>query len=110
MTLQMLAGRRHWDLKKVTVTLSEQLVPDPAQPGQKITQITETIEVEGNLDPPKLAALQQAASKCPVYKLLTGPKQIVTNLVHVAPPPAVPQPPAAQPPTPPDQGAPPETP
>ena len=85
MTLLMLARRKKWDLQKVTVTVSEQLVPDPANSGQNITQITEQVDVLGNLAAAELQALQGAASKCPVYKLLTGPKQVVTNLVHTPP-------------------------
>jgi len=85
MTLQMVARKKQWDLQKVTVVVTEQLVSDPANPGQNIPQITESIELEGNLTASQLQTLQNAASKCPVYKLLTGPKQVVTNVTHVTP-------------------------
>jgi len=89
MTLQMVARRKSWDLKEISVTVSEQLVDDPANPGQKISSITEQIEVKGNLTQAELNALEKAAERCPVYKLLTGPKQVSTSLIHRTPPPPV---------------------
>jgi uncharacterized OsmC-like protein len=86
MTLQMVARKKQWDLQKVTVVVTEQLVDDPAVPGTKIPQITESISVEGNLTASQIQTLQNTASKCPVYKLLVGPKQVVTNVTHVVPP------------------------
>ncbi len=85
MTLQMLAARKGWDLQKVTVTVSEQLVADPANAGKQITQITEQINIVGNLAAAEVKRLESAASACPVYKLLTGPKQVLTSLQHTPP-------------------------
>lgn len=85
MTLQMVARKKQWDLQKITVVVTEQLVTDPANASQNIPQITETITLEGNLTASQIQTLQNTAAKCPVYKLLTGPKQVVTNVTHVAP-------------------------
>lgn len=82
MTLQMAARKRKWDLQKVTVRVYHSQVDDPAKPGQKILQISEEIEVEGNLSPTDVTALEAAAKKCPVYKMLTGPKLVVTSISH----------------------------
>jgi putative redox protein len=94
MTLQMMARRRKWDLQKVTVRIYQDMVDDPAGSGQKILQITEEIEVEGNLSQTELKGLEAAAKKCPVYKMLTGPKVVVTNITHANAPQAGPANPA----------------
>jgi len=97
MTMQMLARRRQWDLQKVTVRIYQAQVDDPANSGQKILQISEEIEVEGNLQPAEVTALEAAAKRCPVYKMLTGPKLVVTSINHVKAPQVVQtQPPAPQ--------------
>ena len=84
MTLQMVARKHNLDLQKITVTVSETLVDDPAaadpKKAAKIPQITEAIEVEGNLDAAALQTLHSTAAKCPVYKLLVGPKQVVSTV------------------------------
>lgn len=90
MTLQMVAQRRKWDLKKLTITLFEEPVDDPVHAGQKIVKITEQIEIEANLSQAELNILEAAAKKCPVYKLLVGPKQVETVLVQKGAPPVVP--------------------
>lgn len=97
MTMQMVAQRRKWDLKKVTVSVYEELVDDPANAGQKITRITEEIAVEGNLSQPELTALESAAKKCPLYKLLTGPKEVVATLTQAASPQTAAAQPSSQP-------------
>lgn len=89
MTLQVMARKRMWDLQKVTVRIYQSMVDDPAHPGQKIPQLSEEIEVEGNLSPSEVASLEAAAKKCPVYKLLTGSKIVATSITHAKAPPAV---------------------
>lgn len=82
MTMQMMARRRKWDLKKVTVRIYQEMVDDPTGSGQQILQVTEEVEVEGNLSQAELKGLEAAAKKCPVYKMLTGPKVVVTSITH----------------------------
>jgi len=79
-TLQMYAQRKGWDLKDVIVDLSEEQVEDPENPGRKISKITREIKVSGNLKQDEIDALKTIADKCPIHKLLSGPKQIATNI------------------------------
>ena len=83
MTLEMKAAKSKWALSKVTVTVTEQAIDDPDSPngsGKKIPQITENIQLEGQLSTQQIASLKRTAEHCPVYQLLTGKKQVVTNL------------------------------
>lgn len=82
MTLEMYAANKKWDLQKVTVTVTEDSIDDPDQPGTKIPRITEDIQLEGNLTAAEITALEGIAAKCPVYKLFTGKKQVVTTASH----------------------------
>lgn len=79
-TLQMYAKKKGWDLKNVQVSLSEELVEDAANPGQKVSKITRDINVEGNLTGEQIDNLKAIADKCPIHKLLQGPKQIATTI------------------------------
>lgn len=81
-TLQMYAQRKGWDLKGVTVNLKEERVDDPASPGKAISNITRDIVVDGNLDAEQVESLKSIADKCPIHKLLSGPKLITTNINH----------------------------
>lgn len=78
MTLKMFAGRRGWDLKTVEVFLTEDQADDAD--GKKKTVITREIKVTGDLNQEQLDSLKSIADKCPVHKLLTGPKDITTEL------------------------------
>ena len=82
-TLKMVAPRRKWDLQEVTVTVTFDEVDDPNNPGKKIAQIEEKIEVKGNLTPAELAAIEKTAGNCPVLKLVEGPKQVVKRAIKV---------------------------
>jgi putative redox protein len=82
-TLKMVAPRRKWDLQEVTVTVSWDEVDDPQNPGQKIAQIEEKIEVKGNLTAAELTAIEQTAGKCPVLKMVEGPKQVVKKAIKI---------------------------
>jgi putative redox protein len=79
-TMQMYAKRKGWDLKKIDITLKEEQVDDPANPGKSVEKITREIHVEGNLESDQIESLKAIADKCPIHKLLSGPKQIVTNI------------------------------
>lgn len=79
-TLQMYAKRKGWDLKTVTVDLSEEKTEDAEHPGQTIAKIKRDIKVTGNLAADQIASLKTIADKCPIHKLLSGPKQISTSI------------------------------
>ncbi len=79
-TVQMFAERRGWDLKSVCVKLTEEKIDDPNNPGVKIPKIVRNIEVSGNLTGEQLDSLKAIADKCQIHKLLTGPKEIITDL------------------------------
>ncbi len=83
MTLWMYARdpRRNWDLQSVKVTITETKVNDPNQPGKKILQYDEQIEVTGpNLTQQQVDKLLAVAPLCPVHQCFTGPKLIATNI------------------------------
>lgn len=79
-TLQMYAKKKGWDLKNVTVNLQEEQVDDPENPGKKVSKITRDIKVDGDFDAEQVESLKGAADRCPIHKLLSGPKQINTVL------------------------------
>ncbi len=79
-TLQMYAKKKGWDLKSVNVDLREESIDDPENPGKKVSKITREIKVEGNFDAEQIDSLKSAADRCPIHKLLSGPKQIDTVL------------------------------
>ena len=79
-TLQMFAKRREWDLKEISVILKEEKVDDPQQPGRQMSKITREINVTGDLTQDQVDALKVAADKCLIHKLLTGPKEILTEV------------------------------
>jgi putative redox protein len=81
-TVQMFAERRGWDLKSVTVKLTEDKIDDPSNPSVKIPKIVRNIEVSGNLTGEQLDSLKAIADKCQIHKLLTGNKEITTDLKH----------------------------
>lgn len=78
-TLQMFAQRKEWELKDVVVHVKEEVVDAPAG-GGKISLITRTIKLDGNLTDEQIEHLKGIADKCPIHKLLTGRKQIVTDV------------------------------
>jgi ubiquinone/menaquinone biosynthesis C-methylase UbiE/uncharacterized OsmC-like protein len=85
MTVIMVAGRRKWDLKRLTVTVTQTEETDPADAAKKRLVVTEALEVEGNLSAQELDDIKATASKCPVYKLMTEPKRMETTVKHVVP-------------------------
>ena len=80
MTMQMFAKRRGWDLQEVNIELTEEKIDDPQQPGKQMSKITRQISVKGDLTQEQIDGLKVAADKCPIHKLLTGSKEIVTSL------------------------------
>ena len=79
-TLQMYAKNKNWDLKKVSVNLTHEDVEDPANPGKKLAKITRDIQVEGELTEEQVESLKVIADKCPIHKILQGPKTIETAI------------------------------
>ncbi|HEY9784562.1 MAG TPA: OsmC family protein [Candidatus Obscuribacterales bacterium] len=79
-TLQMYAQRKGWDLKDVTVTVTEERIDDPEHPGRAISKISREIAVDGELTAEQVDVLKGIADKCPIHKLLSGPKLIETNI------------------------------
>ena len=79
MTVLMVAPRKKWDIKSISVTVSQS---DEAVPGKTSRRflLTEEIEVEGNLSQKELDEIKLTAQKCPVFKLLTEPKRTVTSI------------------------------
>ncbi len=80
-TIQMYAQRKGWDVKNVSIKLKEESVEDPNNQG-KMSKITREIDVEGELTQEQIDSLKTIADKCPIHKLLSGPKQILTNIHH----------------------------
>jgi putative redox protein len=72
-TLRMYANRKNWDVKKISVQVS-----NVAFDG-KTTYATH-IEIFGNLDDDQRKRLMQIAKLCPVHKTLTNPIEIDTHL------------------------------
>lgn len=81
-TMQMFAKKRGWDLQQVEIELSEEKVDDPQQPGKQISKITRNISVHGELNQEQVDSLRSIADKCPIHKLLTGSKEVVTTLTN----------------------------
>ena len=77
MTLFVYARRKQWPLEGVELSLDRE---KPAAPGAP-TRITVSIKLLGPLDTEQRARLADVAKKCPVYKTLSGPIEIVEALV-----------------------------
>lgn len=80
MTLKVFSQRRGWPLDEVIVKLNEETVEDPNNPGKKMAKISREIEVKGDLTQEQLDTLKSIADKCPIHKILTESKQIVTSM------------------------------
>jgi putative redox protein len=76
-TVQMYAKRKGWDLKGISVNVQEETVDED---GQKQSQITREIELTGDLTDEQVENLKAIADKCPIHKILNGPKKITTAI------------------------------
>jgi putative redox protein len=76
----MYAKKKGWELKGVTIDLTEDQVDDPQNPGKKISQITRNIQVQGDFNDEQIEGLKGAAERCPIHKLLSGSSKIDTVL------------------------------
>lgn len=81
MTLQMYAKRKGWNLKSVEIDLTEEEV-ESKDNASKSVKITRTIHLEGDLTQEQVDQLKIVADKCPIHKILSGPKEINTNISH----------------------------
>ena len=79
-TVQMYAQRKGWKLEDVTINLTEEKVPDPENPSRTMPKIVREITLTGDLSEEEIAQLTKIADKCPIHKLMTGPKEIATNV------------------------------
>ena len=77
-TIQMYAKRKGYDLKAVNVKCEDSIVESAE--GQKSNLITRNIELEGDLTQEQIDGLKAVADKCPIHKLLQGPKEIKTEV------------------------------
>lgn len=82
-TLMMVAPQRKWDIKSLVVKVTFSEIPDPADASKKISLIEELIEVTGNLSQAELDAIERTAGRCPVLKVVEGPKQVTKKAVKV---------------------------
>lgn len=73
----MYAKRKGWDLKGISVNVQEETVDED---GQKQSQITREIELTGDLTDEQVENLKAIADKCPIHKILNGPKKITTAI------------------------------
>ncbi len=78
MTVKMYATRKGWPLTEVTVTLTEEKIPDPENESRTIPKILRDVKLIGDLTDEQIESLKAIADKCPIHKLLSGPKQIET--------------------------------
>jgi len=85
MTVIMVATRKKWDLKRLSVTVTQTEEADPADASKKRLVVSEELEVEGNLTQQELDDIKATASKCPVYKLMTESKRMESTVKHVVP-------------------------
>jgi len=86
MTIIMVAAKRKWDLKSVSVTVTMTDEADPTDKKVRIAVIKEDISVTGNLSDQQLADIKTTAAKCHVYKLFEGKKRWETNVIPLPDP------------------------
>lgn len=80
MTIENYAMLKKWELKKVTVKISEDKVTDPDDKTKTITRIKEEIEIESVLTQEQIDRLKTKARECPVYQLIMGKKVVETTI------------------------------
>jgi putative redox protein len=80
-TLKMYAKKKGWDLEDVSVNLVQEEIENPNAPG-KLNKISREIKVSGNLTEEQVQSLRSIADKCPIHKLLEGPKEITTSIAN----------------------------
>lgn len=81
-TVKMYAERKGYPLKDVTVTLREEKIADPENESRSMPKIVREIALSGDLTDEQVESLKTIADKCPIHKLLSGPKQIATEVAR----------------------------
>ncbi|MGD9680750.1 MAG: OsmC family protein [Candidatus Obscuribacterales bacterium] len=81
-TVQMYAKRKGYPLKRVTVNLKEDKIADPENASRTIPKISRELKFEGELSEEQIKDLTAIADKCPIHKLITGPKEIATSVAN----------------------------
>jgi|AGTN01.3.fsa_nt_gi Predicted redox protein, regulator of disulfide bond formation len=81
-TVKMYAERKGYPLKDVTVTLREEKIADPENESRSMPKIIREIALTGELTDEQVESLKTIADKCPIHKLLSGPKQISTEVAR----------------------------
>lgn len=82
MTVKMYATRKGWPLTEVEVTLREEKIPDPENESRTMPRIVREVKLSGELSDEQVESLKSIADKCPIHKLLSGPKQIATAVAR----------------------------
>ncbi|MCT1526607.1 OsmC family protein [Sphingobacterium hotanense] len=77
-TMRMYANRKQWDVKKINIDLSSEVVKSDLQ---QTTYIRCHITFEGNLDEDQIKRLYVIADKCPIHKMLQNPIVIESNVI-----------------------------
>jgi uncharacterized OsmC-like protein len=78
-TMQMYAKRKGWDLKNISVKVTDEKIDQPGSQ-QFVNKINRDIKVQGNLASDQVESLKAVADKCPIHKLLAGSNQITTTI------------------------------
>jgi putative redox protein len=90
MTVHMYAGRKEWQVDKVTVRLTTRrvYVEDcercESDPNARVDIIECDISFEGDLDDEQIQRLVEISERCPVHRTLTSDTHIYTHLVEDA--------------------------
>jgi len=82
-TIKSVEKARKWDLQEINGTASLDEVDDPNNPGTLIAQIEVTLEIKGSLTAAELSAIERTAGRCPVLKLVEGPKLVVKKVTKI---------------------------
>lgn len=74
-TLRMYANRKGWPVERLAVRVHHRVADD------KVPEIVRELRLTGALDAEQRARLLDIADKCPVHKLMTENKRVLTSIV-----------------------------
>lgn len=76
-TMRMYADQKNWNLEKIEIDLSLEVIKNnPTQ----YTQIEVQINLIGDLDEQQKERILKVGNKCPIHKIMENPFQIETKL------------------------------
>ncbi len=78
MTLRMYADRKKWDVEKISVNLTLDIVKGD---DQQTTYIKRHISIEGNVNDEQKQRMLEIADSCPLHRMLKNPLVITSNLL-----------------------------